>query len=500
MSSRLLYSLILGFGIGVLIRSYLVVTEKWYGYALVVASVIFCIGYSKKKFFTVSILLSMSIVSGVLGAMRYAYDDMKIQLPYEEIIGTRVTFEGSIIDEVEKKPHSQRFIIQESYTGTHILVSTDIYPRYIYGDTVAVTGTLEKPENFLTDQGKEFDYISYLAKDKIYYTISFADVLLHGHRAPSKIKEILFSFKNILEKHIRSVVREPESTFLAGIALGSRTGISPELRDNFITTGTIHIVALSGYNISIVAKYIQDFFGIFLSFYFSLIAGAIGVLFFVLMTGAQATAVRAGIMAILVILARGTGRTYELSRALFIAGFLMILHNPMVLAFDVSFQLSFLATLGIIFWNPICNEWLGKKDNEVPAVKWTIRVKRELRDIIATTIAAQIMVLPFIVYTMGTLSIVSLPINVIILPFIPVAMALGFIIALLGFVGSWIVMPLGLVVTLLLAGVLFVIEHGAQFPHAMVTVSHMPIGICIGIYVVLGWYIYVWRKSHVSDL
>ncbi|MBP6912273.1 MAG: ComEC family competence protein [Candidatus Pacebacteria bacterium] len=498
MSSRLLYSIILGFAVGVLVRSYVVVPDNIYVYAVVTACIVFCIGYMRKKYFQSYVLIFLIILSGVLGSVRFAYDETRIQLPYEDSVGKKITLSGTIIDEVEKKQSNQRFVLQDDATHAQVLVSTDIHPVYVYGDIVEVTGKLQKPDNFITDQGKEFDYISYLAKDRIYYTMSFASLSVTGHKAPSRIREMLFTFKRRLEKNIGSVVREPESTFLGGIALGSRAGISPQLRDDFITTGTIHIVALSGYNISIVAKYIQDFFGAFLSFYFSLVVGAIAVVFFVLMTGAQATAVRAGIMAILVLLARGTGRTYEITRALMVAGFLMILHNPMVMAFDVSFQLSFLATLGIIYLNPVCSRWLGKKDNEMKVNTVWIRVKREIRDIIATTLAAQIMVLPFILYKMGTLSLVSLPINIIILPFIPVAMALGFIIALLGFAGSWLTLPIGLLVTLLLAGVLAVIEWGAHLPHAMLTVSHVPLVFCIAIYVFLGWWVYAWRQKHVK--
>ena len=491
MSSRLLYTIIFGFAGGVLIRSLVIVPEAAYVFLMGTATVslflALCVRSKNKLLF----LLPVFLVAGMFGILRTALDDKAIVLPYEESVGTEVSIVGTIVEEVEKRESNQRFVVLDD-TETRVLVSTDLYPVYAYGDIVSISGKIQKPDNFMTDQGKEFDYVHYLAKDDIYYTMSFAKVDLLGHDAPSRILEILLSFKSRLMEHISDVVPEPESTFLGGIALGARAGISSELRDDFITTGTIHIVALSGYNISIVAKYIQDFFALFLSFGAALYAGGVAIVLFVLMTGAQATAVRAGIMALLVLVAKRTGRTYEITRALMIAGFFMVLHNPDILVHDVSFQLSFLATLGIIYGTPIFEKWFGKKDDEKMAVGMIQKAKRGMRDIVATTLAAQIAVLPFIMYTMGTLSLISFPINIVILPFIPIAMALGFIIALLGFFGSWLTLPLGYAVTFLLGLVLSLIEWGADVPHALVAVRNMPLFVALAVYGGLVYVVYRW--------
>lgn len=495
MPSRLLYTIIFGCMGGVLIASLVQVQEI---VVLVcigagIASVV--MGLFIQKIARTLLLVGIFCIAVYGGILRVEFSHKDIVLPYEPQVGTDVSIVGTIVEEVERRESNQRFVLRDDM-GTRVLVSTDLYPEYLYGDIVRVTGEIKRPDNFTTDQGKEFDYINYLAKDDIFYTVGFAKVEKTGHDAPSWLLEKLFVFKARLEQHIEKVVPKPESTFLGGIALGSRAGISAELRQDFITTGTIHIVALSGYNISIVAKYIQDFFALFLSFGAALYAGGIAIVLFVLMTGAQATAVRAGIMALLVLLAKRTGRTYEITRALMIAGFLMVLHNPDILVHDVSFQLSFLATLGIVYGTPIFEKWLGKKEDEKRAVGVLENTKRGMRDIVATTLAAQIAVLPFILYTMGTLSIISFPINIVILPFIPIAMALGFIIALLGFAGSWLTLPLGYGVTLLLGLILSLIEWGADVPHALLTIRHMPVLGVIVIYALLGWFVFLWRKKY----
>jgi len=301
-------------------------------------------------------------------------------------------------------------------------------------------------------------------------------VRYEGHEPPSRFREILFTFKHKLESNIENVMPEPESTFMKGITLGSRAGLSKELRDQFVTTGTIHIVALSGYNITIVADGIQKFFSLFLSKYAAFGVGAFSIILFVLMTGAQSTAVRAGVMAILAIVARSTGKQYMATRALFLAGLIMTIANPETLLSDVSFALSFIATLGLIHLTPITERWIGFRNSK--RVAW-------FREIIATTLAAQIAVLPYILYAMGTLSIVSFPLNILILPFMPIAMFLGFGASVFGFLGIWASSPFGIAGNILLDKTLDLISFSARIPHASVGIRVFPFWAMIGTYAVL---------------
>lgn len=483
MPSRLTYSIIFGFAVGILIESFSN-TNKFFLLLLFFTSIVFLfVGYFLKRFKNTALLACVFLVSILFGIIRFSLNQ-KTPTSFSNI-GEEVSISGIIIDEVETREKDQRFVILDDLNHEKILVTTDLYPKYHYGDKVLVTGKLKSPSNFDTDSGREFDYINYLAKDEIFYTMSFANVLFVSHEPESKIKEILFRFKESIEKNISNVVPKPESQFLSGITLGSRSGLSSQLKDKFIKTGTIHIVALSGYNISIVAKGIQQFFIYFLSYYASIALGVISIFLFVLMTGASSTAVRAGIMAILVLLSKATGRKYEISIALFIAGFLMILHDPMTLAFDVSFQLSFLATLGIIYLNPIFEKIFGKKDNEKPPVIFLQKVHFGFRDILSTTLSAQIAVLPFIIYKMGILSLVSFPVNIFILPLIPIAMYLGFAVGVLGYVGTWISMPFGFIAYKILEFILWIIDLGSRLPRGSMSVYVFPLWLCLFLYILI---------------
>src|SRR3989338_2386576 len=146
--------------------------------------------------------------------------------------------------------------------------------------------------------------------------------------------------KKFLEK-MNFAIKSPENLLMSGLILVEKASFSQELRKSFVDTGTIHIIALSGYNVTIVAEWFMKLFS-FLPKNLGIGMGIFTILLFVLMTGGSSTAIRAGIMATLVLVARATGRNYDVARALILAGVFMILLNPFVLVYDVSFQLSFI--------------------------------------------------------------------------------------------------------------------------------------------------------------
>jgi competence protein ComEC len=199
--------------------------------------------------------------------------------------------------------------------------------------------------------------------------------------------------------------------------------------------------------------------------------GILAVLLFVLMTGASSTALRAGIMATLALIARATGRTYDVGRALVVAGVFMMLVNPFVLVYDVSFQLSFIATVAVIFFSPRIEKyfmWITKRFG--------------LRDIVTVTSAAYIFVLPFILYKMGNLSIVALPTNILVLPFIPFTMLLGFLTGFAGLIWYLLAVPLGYISYLLLHYELSVISFFSKLPFASFSIPNFPLVLTVLIY------------------
>jgi competence protein ComEC len=234
---------------------------------------------------------------------------------------------------------------------------------------------------------------------------------------------------------------------------------------------------LSGYNVRIVAEALMRFMGLFLPRLASIGFGALGIVLFAIMTGGSATIVRASIMALLVVLARATGRTYDITRALFVAGFVMILLNPKILAFDPSFQLSFLATLGLIYVAPMIEERL----RFVPT-KW------QLREVVVATVATQIFVLPLLLFQVGQLSLVALPVNLLVLAAVPLTMFVGFFTGVVGFAGAIVSLPFAYASYGLLAYILGVVSLFAKIPFASVALPVFPawgMFLLYGVYIVL---------------
>ncbi len=199
------------------------------------------------------------------------------------------------------------------------------------------------------------------------------------------------------------------------------------------------------------------------------------------MVGVSATVIRAGVMAALVLIARTIGRPYAALRALTFAGFVMVLINPYLLAFDPGFQLSFLATLGLVFFA----EGLSARLTLVPEL---------LREHLGTTLGTQLMVLPLLLFSTGKLSIVSLLVNVLVLPFVPFAMLLTFITACVGMLSPSLGILSGFISYVSLTYIIRVAEAFAQVPFASVGIPVFPWWAMVLLYVPIVWLAYYFAK------
>lgn len=438
---------------------------------------------SKKQIF----LISIFILSFALGIFMYELkDSQNLDNNLESNLNEKVFIEGIVSDEPNKKDN--RVILSVDFknivaSSSKIavsgkgLISTDIYPEIKYGDLIKINGKLEKPGNFINKSASSsFDYISYLAKDDIFYKIDFAKTEIISNNNGNKIKQFLFNIKNSFIKNINKTISEPESSLLSGILLGSKNSIDKNTTEIFRKAGLSHIVALSGYNITIVADAIMETFS-FLPRNISFLGGILGIIIFVIMTGASSTAVRSGIMALIVILASITHRNYQAGRALIIAGFLMIIINPKILVFDTSFQLSFLATIAVIYVSPI----LKDRFSFIPE-------KFKLRETISSTVAAQILVLPLILNKMGNLSLVALPTNILVLGIIPATMFFGFITGLLGFFWLPIFNPFAWISWMLLSYIIKISTIFSELPFSSLNINWFSNILMIVCYII----IFVW--------
>lgn len=294
------------------------------------------------------------------------------------------------------------------------------------------------------------------------------------------------------ERYLQSLGRvfpEPAAGFIAGLLVGGRGVVSDAWRSALNATGTTHLIALSGFNVTIIAGFILlalQRFGIPRRWHAAVIGAILFV--FVITVGAGASIVRAAIMGMLVVIARQSGR-FSISRnAIAATAVLMLLIDPTLLAADVGFQLSFLATLGIVYLYPVFVEWTADLPNPL-----------EVKDALLMALAAEIFVTPLMLYDFDRFSVVSPFVNMLVVPPVPLIMLFGF----LGGLGGLVFLPLGQALGfgawLGATYVLSIIEFFAKLPFAAVEVS-CPAWLLAFYYTGLGaWLIwYYWRTSFAS--
>ncbi len=361
-----------------------------------------------------------------------------------------------------------------------IRMKAKLYPRFHYGDTISFTGKLSAPFNFKSDTGRSFDYKSYLAKDDIFYEIKSAAVVLANPDKKWSVTSVLFKIKRGFVNNLNSALGEPHSALAAGLVVGEKAALGKDLLNDFRTVGLIHIVVLSGFNITIVADALRRLLSR-LPRVWGIVVGGIGIALFGILVGGGATVIRSCFMASVALSADLIRRDYNVVRALAFAACLMLIQNPMILLHDPSFQLSFLATLGLVLLA-----------SPIEARLTFIPDKFGMRGIVAATTSTQIFVSPFILYMMGQLSIVGVVVNILVLPFIPVTMLAVFLTGAGGFISMFLSHIFGWGAHLLLAYELFMVEHFARLPFAAVYLPPFSGWWVIGFYAIF-MLIYFWR-------
>lgn len=429
----------------------------------------------ERRVFLWPVALSSLALSLGLGVALWSRTPVNPELA--QAVGSEVVVRGWVADEPDNRETSTRLILAPDTGAERVLLVTSKYPEYRYGDELRVSGKLERPENFETEAGRNFDYVNYLAKDDLYYLMSRPVIEKVGEREGVWVstRGALFAFKRRFVEQIGQILPEPHSALLAGIAIGAKNAFPSLWQERFRIAGVSHIIVLSGYNITIVAESVSKALR-WLPALAGTLGGVLSVALFTLATGASSTAVRSAIMASIALFGRSTGRVYSSLDALFLAAFFMILFSPKILLYDLSFQLSFLATLGVITGPTLIRPWLT----------W-LPERLGLQEMTVTTLSAQALVLPWILYKMGNLSLIALPANLLILSFIPLTMFSGSLAALLSFASSYLALPFTYLSYLILAYDLLVVRLAAAIPHAAIDLKYFPLPLVIVIYIFYFW-------------
>jgi len=443
------------------------------------------------------VVIGFCILFLVSGVWRHQVVESRItnnELRKFNDINQTITLIGIVSDEPDIREKSIKLTIKPSQIlaedrplpiSGKILITTNRYPEYQYGDKLKITGKLESPPIF-----EGFSYKEYLKKEGIFSVMSWPEIEVVDQGFGNPVMKFLFSFKNKFKETARTFISPPEVGILEALIFGDEGNISQEWKVKLNFTGTRHIAAVSGMNITIIASLLLAFalslgFWRQRAFYFSICLLSL----YILMIGAPASAVRAGIMGGLLLTAQHLGRLSVASRAVIFAATAMLALNPLLLRLDVGFQLSFLAILGIIYLQPFINNWFKKIPN--PKIF-------PLRITLSTTIAAQIFTLPILVYNFGYIPLISSITNVLIVPFLaPITVSI-FIFGLVGMIFWGLGLILSWPIWLFLTYITKIIDFFSKISWASLKLDNIHWIWLIIFYLILGFL--TWRLQEKEKL
>lgn len=399
---------------------------------------------------------------GVISEVDIRRDKAKYKIKSEELL-------------IEGANDYSRF--QQTIKGD-VLISLNKYPQYKYGDRIKVIGELSAPGEF-----NGFNYGNYLSRYGVYSVVYRPSVYIVDTGNGNIFWSGMIYLQGQFMDRINRLFPEPHASFEAGLLIGARKGIPEGLMEKFNITGLTHIIAISGYNITIIIVFVMWALS-FLPRKTSFIIAIISIILFTLFVGASPAVVRASIMGILGLLALNSGRQNNIHITILFTAFFMVLWNPKIMWWDVGFQLSFMAVLGLIYAAPLFEKYSKILPEAFGA-----------REAILMTISAQVMALPIIVYNFERLSIVSPIANLLVAFALPPAMLFGFIAVLISFIFFPIAQIFAYITWGILSYIILVIELTSKIPYASIDLPGMRLWMMFGYYAALVLFLWWYHKK-----
>ncbi|MEI6597350.1 MAG: ComEC/Rec2 family competence protein [bacterium] len=406
--------------------------------------------------------------------------------------GQAVIIRGFIADEPDIRDTSQKLEIAvdkindlpDRLISGKILVTTDLYPEYKYGDLLEIECKLKRPEEY-----KEFAYDRYLARYEIYSVCYYPSLKVISGGGGNYFYAKIFSFKAKLTGLIDSGLSEPESSLARPIVFGGQKGLEQKIRDDFQKVGLTHIMAVSGFNVSILAIIIMAvLLALGLNRRRAFYIAVIFLAAYIILVGLPASAMRAGLMGFLVLWALKLGRLNKITNSLVLTAVIMLLVNPKLLRDDVGFQLSFLAIAGLVYVYPIL---------EAAWVKIKLPKLKGISDALLITLAAQVFTLPVLAYNFSQISLIAPLANLAVLWVLPILTILILIALPLSFVFSSLSFIFFLPSLILTKYILTTVKYMAKIPYGYLEINYVPWSWLVIYYFVV---IFTVIKLHKSKL
>jgi competence protein ComEC len=435
---------------------------------LYLVALVFIVTFSSKK----GILFSCAITCmGMIGVYTMRHVDQAID---HAMFGVR-TFEAKVLS-VDRRLLETNLVIRDRETCEKIELFLEYSPDILPGDVISVNALVKEPEPFRTQSGRIFDYPNYVKSKGISGIGRNADIVLKDKGTTSLVRVgtiIRFRIADILSKHLSF----PVDGILAGMTVGYQGGIPDFVQDMFRNTGVLHVLVLSGYNITLFSGFLGI---VFRSFSFRvrtlLIIGMIILL--VIVSGSGIASVRAAIMGSIALFANLSLKAYRPLRALSLSYFFFFLLSPLTIFYDPGFHLSFLATGYMIVVLPKVERLFSF----IPKTKGI-----NVRELLMLAVTVPVFMLPYMMYFSGDFPLSSPIANILLAIVIPILM---FSTVLL-FAISWlpIVTIAGSIISGIGDGILWILDKLEKLPVLQIPeVSWWTVLVCYTLFIYVLFY------------
>jgi competence protein ComEC len=386
-----------------------------------------------------------------------------------------------IVVRCEKKDVS---IVQDKNRHRFLLRNRACVP----GEELSLRGIVHPPESFMSDAGHIVRYDLMLWRDGISGTIRASSVKLVGQKQFPlyAVKRGLQNLHEYVSHILERAIPGRSGGLIAGFVIGEKEGLSKQDQDVFRIAGLSHLVVLSGYNVTLVLVMTMQICALFLGYRARRLGALMVVALLVLISGAEPPALRAGVTAAAFVLADLLGRPRMMGRVLLIVAVVLVALSPRTLLYDVSFQLSFLATLGLVYLSPIVAKW---KILRILPLRLGVRQGAE------ETISAQIAVTPLILASFGTFPLYGIVANILVVPLVPILTIGGIVTLFVGTLSQHLALLPGHAVSLGGSVVLWVAEFFATLPGALIKIPQLSGFITIILFSLVVVWVVKYKKS-----
>ncbi len=358
---------------------------------------------------------------------------------------------------------------------------------YGYGDVLRIKGKLDNPvgqKNF-----GEFDYELYLAREKIFTYLNIwqeKDIQKIGEDDSNFLVSFSLSARDKIKEITKQTLTPPYNYLLVGMLLGEKSLIPPDLKEVFAEAGIMHVLAVSGLHVGIIAMALLFFLSILrLPKKPKLLILVLILIMYASITGFRPSVLRATIMFILLIGGKLINRSRNLNISLFFAAFLILLSNPLIL-YDAGFLLSFIVTFFIINLSPILQELFSK------IVVW-------IKNPLAVSTAAWVGIFPLSAYFFSKVSIISIVSNIFIIPLTGIAVILGFVTFFIGMISISLAGIIASMNCLVLNLIILIAKSFSSIPFAFIYVAQPSIVVIILYYLTVFFIIEVFYKKTLPE-